>query len=466
MYFFKKIKNLFLILLITTALCNCVANSNDSTSNNKPDDHLDPLTATLDQTSEIKDHGSNISLTPSALIDFSRNINSDSISNKSILLKDLNNIMVADYSLIVQGNKVALNIKKPLTESSKYTITITGLVADRNGIHPKETIFEFTTGNKIYPVAYLLAPEDLNNASQTPNIAFDFNTQVKHVDPSTVSLEDGDGHKIAITDIINTPLLGNDDNSSRFYNFFPKKFLLPQKKYKIHLSSGITDLDDNHLKETIFEFTTGEYIRPEIRLKSPRENDTDVSQNPTIEFNISGDNVDFKNIDSDHIYLVDTEDSKQTHINLFLIKGDSNNNYTASINDNEHLVLLANRKYAIVFSPEITDGDGNHIAPDVKFTFTTGNSVIPTVSMIEPVNNASDISQKPTLAFFFSGAIGEMQNVNSDNVYLIKDGDPESNSLKLSIISNGDGLANNFVASLADDSKILAADTTYNRLLS
>ncbi len=462
MYFLKKIKNLFSILAIITVLCSCVANSNDSTSSNKPDDHLEPLSATLDQTSEIKDHGSNISLTPNALIDFSKPINPSSITNNSIILKNSNNVTVTDYSLVAYSNKVALNIKKPLTETSKYTITISELVTDANGAHPKETIFEFTTGNKIYPVAYLLAPEDLSNASQTPNIAFDFNGQVKNVNPSTVSLEDESGTKVEITDIINSPLLGNDDNSARFYNFFPKKALLPHKHYKIHLSSDIVDLDDNPLKDTIFEFTTGEYIRPEIQLKSPRENDTDVSQNPSIEFNISGETEDFKNIDSNHIYLVDTEDSKEKHISLFLIKGDSNNNYTASVNDDSHLVLLANRKYAIVFSSEIKDGDGNHIAPDVKFTFTTGNSVIPGVSMIEPVNNASDISQKPTLAFFFAGAIGGIQNVTSDNVYLIKDGAPESNKIALNIVSNGDGLANNFVASLADDSKPLAADTTYN----
>ncbi len=273
-------------------------------------------------------------------------------------------------------------------------------------------------------------------------------------------------NKVEISDIVNFPLLGDSTENVRFYNFFPKKSLLPNKHYKIHLSDNIEDMSGNHLKETVFEFTTGAFIRPEIQLKAPRENSSDVSQNPSIEFNISSENEDIKNVDSDHVYLLDLDNKGQTKIKLYIIKGDSNNNYTATVNDEKNPVLLANRKYAIVFSSDISDSDGNQIAPDVKFIFTTGRSIVPDISMISPVNNAFGVSQKPILSFHIGGAVGNVNNADSDTIYLVKDDDPTNKKITLTVIANGDGLANNFTAILADSKAILDPDKTYNLVFS
>ncbi len=166
----KKLNVVGLVLLFLVS--SCIFNNNqggDGQKNNSNDNEIQ-LTVSLDASSEIQNHVTNVSLTPSALINFNRDVDASSVSIATIELKDSTDNIVPDYKLIVRGNKVALNIAKPLSEFSKYTIKLTNQISDQSGHHLSETMFDFTTGNKIYPVAYLLTPSDANNASQTPNI--------------------------------------------------------------------------------------------------------------------------------------------------------------------------------------------------------------------------------------------------------------------------------------------------------
>jgi hypothetical protein len=445
----KRFAHLLKIMLCSAILSSCnTSSSENTTEHTNPENNKEVLSVTLDTNSEIQQNSINISLTPNAVIDFSKDIDASSVNTSTIILQTADGTAVSDYKLAVNKNKIILSVLKELKPSIKYNMTISEKVTALDKEHLKSAaVFDFTTGNKTFPTAFLISPADLDNASQTPNIEFDFSVPVQNVEAPNVILKDQEGNIIETSDIINYPFLGGDV-SLRFYNFFPKKALKPNQSYSVILSSNIIDENGNPLKETTFSFHTGSTITPEVSLKSPTPNEKNISQQPTIEFNISGSDSDFINVDSDHIYLLDTTDPTNQEITLHITKGShENNNFIAHLDDSNVHSLIAQRKYKIMFSSDITDSEGNHIAPTSYF-FTTGSYITPDVSMIDPVNNAKEISQTPTLAFEFSGAEGLVQNVDSDNVFLINESNPNAAHIGLTIVSGSSGV-NNYVSSLA-----------------
>lgn len=460
----RKFAYLLKIMICSAILSSCTAPGATDAAEKTPSNNKEIITATLDTTSEIQSHSENISLTPNALIDFSKDIDVDSINSKNIILQTSGGKIVPNYKLTVNKNKVVLSVPQKLQPSTKYLIIVSDKITDSSQEHTKTTNFDFTTGTMTFPTAFLIAPDSIDNVSQTPNIEFDFSVPVQNVEAQNVLLEDEAGNIIETSDIISYPFLLRD-LELRFYNFFPKIALKPDHNYKILLSSNITDLDGNHLKETTFSFHTGNTIIPEISLKSPTPNEENISQQPTIEFNISATNSDFKNVDSDHIYLLDTADNSNQKIKLHVTKGShGNNNFIAIVQDPNVHSLVAQRKYNIVFSDEITDSDGNHIVP-TSYSFTTGSYITPTVSMLDPVNNAKDVSKTPTIAFMFSGAEGVMHDVDSDNVFLVNDNNPTAAHINLTIVNGSSGV-NNYIASLADPKQPLSFSTQYSIVFS
>ena len=64
----------------------------------------------------------------------------------------------------------------------------------------------------------------------------------------------------------------DDISYTNIYTFSPIKDLNPTERYTIKLMGDITDMEQNHLKETVFNFTTNNTNNPEVSVLSPHDN--------------------------------------------------------------------------------------------------------------------------------------------------------------------------------------------------
>ncbi len=99
--------------------------------------------------------------------------------------------------------------------------------------------------------------------------------------------------------------------------------------------------------------------------------------------------------------------------------------FTANSNSNEFSTqpqsyLNPNSSYRLTISDLVVSSSGNRPETTVSFTFTTGSVAAPTVAMITPVNNESNVSLTPLIQLRFSESVN---NVTTGNISLIDNSD-------------------------------------------
>jgi hypothetical protein len=117
--------------------------------------------------------------------------------------------------------------------------------------------------------------------------------------------------------------------------------------------------------------------------------------------------------------------------------------------------LVQNTKYYVI----VTDGVKTIVGSPVtgRFSFTTGDFIAPTVSIINPSNNATGVSDSPTLQIQFSEAV---QSINTNTITL-HEGSASGSTVALSSITAG---ANNSYT--FSPATTLKQQTTYYLVLS
>lgn len=241
--------------------------------------------------------------------------------------------------------------------------------------------------------------KDINT---NPLMKLVFNKPVKNVDNSNVVLYEE--HKSSGAEVKLTNFEGNNNQDD--YTFKPAHKLRGYTNYVVHVKNGIKDKYGKSIESADFSFTTSEMSYPEVRSVIPADKEVGVSTTPNIEVLFSEPvyNVNTKN--------VTLHEGTVTGANISISNptAKSDVGYVfAPINK-----LKAVTQYCVVFGTGITDVYGTSIKEHVS-CFKTGDFEAPTVTMLNPANNATDVSLLPSIKFKFSkNVIG----VDHENVTL------------------------------------------------
>lgn len=268
------------------------------------------------------------------------------------------------------------------------------------------------------PTVSLVTPSNnATNVSTNPSIQLLFSEAVQNVDANTIVLRTGAMNGPVVT---LGPITAGASNT---YTFSPATNLQQQTVYYLQLGSAITDTSGNALAPASFSFTTGDFTAPTVNLVTPSNNATGVSTSPSIQLQFS---EAVLNVSGSTIALREGNPTTGTAVALSPITSGTNNTYTFSPTG----TLNQNTLYYVVLNTAITDTSGNALA-QTNFSFTTGTVAAPTVNLINPANNDTNVSALPTLKVQFSEPV---QNVSSATVSL-HEGTPTGTAVAISPIT-------------------------------
>lgn len=220
---------------------------------------------------------------------------------------------------------------------------------------------------------------------------------------------------ITLTDSTNNPVkIQYDINDAKdMVTLTPDSGLKASTKYQLTITKNLTDANGNKINQTSYDFTTGSESTPIITLISPGDQAKNTSLFPIIRFQITAQmNNDTMNVNN--ILLTEYGDSTKigTSDPLFDGSGSGYSKYYFTINNK----LSPNTTYELSFNDQITDSSGHKIKLQ-KFSFTTGTSIAPTVSIMAP--KLDEIASRATnIQFAFSKKVN---GVTAEHVLLQND---------------------------------------------
>jgi hypothetical protein len=207
---------------------------------------------------------------------------------------------------------------------------------------------------------------------------------------------------IEISNIISSP-----DNVR--FSFSPTTYLEQNTLYYIIVSPNVQSKEGTYLtKPYIFSFTTGQAIIPSVNLINPSNMQTNVSTSPGIVIRFS---ESVLNVNNNNVELREGSTSG-LKITLYTITLGADNTYNITLDQ----PLKELTRYYLILNNGITNLTGNTIESQ-EFSFTTGKFSNPNVSIINPSNNATNISTSPVITIQFTESV---ENVNINNVELHK----------------------------------------------
>ena len=444
----KKYLLKFMLFTFIVILGACGGGAGSPSDSNNSNSNTALTASLLDPVHEAQD----TSTTPVIQIKFSApaaNVNHQSVT---LHKNNVNGAIVEIDSVTQSDNNIYTFAPKSLLDANTtYYIVLSNAIAGVDGNVFGGSIFKFTTGKLSTPEVNLLSPANgATKVTTSPSIQVKFSTSVNNVNNTTITLHQGspDGNLVAISSII------QGDNN--IYTFSPVANLREATKYYVVISHDIVDNNGNHLIPENFSFTTDSnnvepvnpvnpvnpISGPTVLMISPSDNNDNVSLNPNIELKFS---KTVKNVNTENIILqkcIDTIcNNVSDKIEIGTITAGDGNTYTFS----PVTELKEATNYNVTVSNGVTDDSGN-VLTTTKFHFITGKYSAPTVTMINPGNNADRISLKSSIEIKFSEAVKNVDSstiklsrlnksgqesdvviknisLNADNTYLIK---PES----------------------------------------
>jgi hypothetical protein len=413
----KQQRKIFVIfgILCTLVLTGCGGGGSGSTSGStnaggSSSDIRGIGVVSLDsENGGVANRATSVSLTPMVVLKFSTAVNPTTVNSNTVFISTVPDIQQKIEEKSVAINNITANNdntrfyfspSSQIEAGTKYYIIVNG-VKTTDGGPIVSALFNFTTGDSAIPVVSMISPG--NNAlgiSTGTSIQLKFSKAVNNINEANITLHEGSatGEVIAISAITAGP---NDT-----YVFSPIQALNQHTPYYVVLGTRITDMAGNFLAATSFNFTTGDFTAPTVNILSPGNNATGISVSPNIQLKFS---KAVNNINEANITLHEGS-TTGTVIPIGGITAGSNNIFTFS----PVTALNQQTTYYIVLGAGITDVVGNPLTA-VNFSFTTGDFKAPTVSLISPSNNATNITISPSIQVQFSEAV---TNVNTANVIL------------------------------------------------
>ncbi|MEN9946587.1 MAG: hypothetical protein RLZZ293_973, partial [Pseudomonadota bacterium] len=256
--FVDKYCSYLIILIMSLGLFSCSSGCN-TTSNNVANE-----TVIMDSSDGgIADGATNVSLTPSIVLKFSKSMDPTSINNTTITLTDnlssnltnktkqVNNIAIGNIIANADNTKFIFSPESALLANTKYFVKINQAKTSQ-GIYVSGS-FSFTTssGGVIAPMVSLVTPDNQGiNVAISPYITVTFSESVVNVNSDNVWLYQASdaGNKV------NLQLIAESGNS---YTFAPSSNLSASTNYILAFNTTkIVDLDGNQLTAESFSFTT------------------------------------------------------------------------------------------------------------------------------------------------------------------------------------------------------------------
>lgn len=296
----------------------------------------------------------------------------------------------------------------PLIQLTAYYLVLTDGIVDKFNNSLVATTFNFTTGDFTAPVANIISPESgaTGVLLTIPNLQIAFTKQVLGVNFNTVSLHANSptGGLVTFDSIVESSVLNN-------YTLTLTNPLMGKTNYYLVLSGFISDVNNNYLNPTVFNFKTGDFSVPVVQMTTPplvNMNGMSLNPNLTIKFNKPVLNVNTTNV----TLRQDSPTGKA--ISTLVIAADPDDSLTYNLSTTA--ALNTSTAYYLVLTNGITDNAGNVLA-NTNFKFTTAASATtpPTVNTITPTNNATGISVNPTIEIQFNQPV---QNVTNQTVTL------------------------------------------------
>ena len=176
------------------------------------------------------------------------------------------------------------------------------------------------------------------------------------------------------------------------FTFSPLDELHMNTKYYVLVTDKIESPLNNGRVLMSFSFTTGSFSTPSVSLLAPTEL-TNVTLSPLFQISFSKDVI---NVNTATVILRNESEFGQ-EVSLGNITQSGKVYLVSPLRP-----LLPNTKYVLQITKDIMDNMGNHLVSDRKFEFTTSNLTTPTVSLLEPTNNAHDVSISPIINIKFS----------------------------------------------------------------
>ncbi|KVV13621.1 Ig-like domain-containing protein [Flavobacterium sp. TAB 87] len=318
-------------------------------------------------------------------VTFNEEMDSDTFTEASFILQDNTPV---DGTISYTGQTASFTPSVPLAINTTYTAVIKTTVKDLKGNALQEDyIWAFSTGKLLTPTIVLTDP--LANAIDIPlnkivNATFNMPMDIASINAATFTLKQG------TTTIAGTVTI---DQSKAF--FTPTVALTANTEYTATITTGAKNLDGTPIAlNYVWKFTTGILTAPQIILTDPLDLATAVPLNKVItaKFDTAMDPMTLNN-------TTFTLNQGTTQIAGTVSYSGTTAQFVPTT------VLNSNLEYTATITTGAKNTQGNAIANNHVWKFTTQTAVAPKILTTDPQNLATNVAVSKIISAQFDMAM-------------------------------------------------------------
>jgi hypothetical protein len=359
------------------------------------------------------------------------------VDDTSFVLQGPGGVAVpATVTYNVNTRVATLNPTAALASDTRYTVTLADSIVDLADNPFAGTSWSFSTIDTVAPTVTAKSPAaDASGVGATANVTATLSEAVTGVDGTSFVLRDADGALV--------PAAVSYDAASRVATLDPTAALSSSSRYTVSLAGTVADRAGNPLADISWSFTTADSVAPTVTATSPAANATGVSATSNVTATFS-------------------EAVTGVGAGSFVLKDAAGGTVPSTVSYDAAAkvatldptaALASGTRYTATLTSGVVDGAGNPIAGST-WSFTTADTVAPTVTAKSPAANSTAVSETGNVAATFSEGV---QGV-SGTTFTLK------NAAGTAVASTVTYNATTRVATL-DPTAALAKDTKYTATL-
>ena len=277
-----------------------------------------------------------------------------------------------------------LDPASPLASDTRYTVMLADSIIDLADNPFGGASWSFDTIDTINPTVTAQDPAaDATRVSATGKVTARLSEAVTGLDQTSFTLRDAAGALV--------PAAVSYNAVSSVATLSPTAALSSSTRYTASLAATVADRAGNPLNAVSWSFTTADTVAPSVLAKSPAADAAGVSA-------------------TDHVTATFSEEVSGVGSDSFVLKDDAGASVpsTVSYDPGTHVATLvptaalsSSTHYTVALTSAIVDGEGNAL-PSSTWSFTTADTVAPTVTAKNPVADATVVSETGNLTATFS----------------------------------------------------------------
>lgn len=358
-----------------------------------------------------------VPISKSIILLFSETLNKNSVNNDSVQILEEGQTQVPTRVVFEENsNQIEVIPKIQLNYNTLYTVKVNKYISDLAGnILLKDVTFDYYTRAE----PDVIPPKMIRNIPYDGSSFVEVDAVVSALFNEPLNRDNIDAFTVVVKKIVSEESIpgqvsyNSDINEIRFKPIDPLDY---NTDYEVTLKPGIIDLHGNAVKELIiWKFKTKtepDTVAPKIVSYSPRDMESDVSINTSIEIEAS-------------------ENLTPVTVNEFTVKlldGGIKHSSRIVYDDAKRKIFITPEKelmYNTIYTVKligsgIKDLSGNSMAKDVNFQFRTSlppDRDAPRVTEILPRDGASGIKPSATVEVIVSEEI-KPESINGENFKL------------------------------------------------